>query len=87
MRLVRRLLGRDEAAFEEFLDAMYPALSRFALARLDGRPDAAEDVAQTTLYRAIGKLKTYSGRGVVAHVAVQVLPPRSLRLHQSPSKS
>jgi RNA polymerase sigma-70 factor, ECF subfamily len=59
--LVRRLLNRDEAAFEEFFEAMYPALYRFALARLDGRREAAEDVAQTTLYRAIGKLKTYRG--------------------------
>jgi RNA polymerase sigma-70 factor (ECF subfamily) len=60
-RLVRRLLKRDEAAFEEFFEAMYPALYRFALARLDGRREAAEDVAQTTLYRAIGKLTTYRG--------------------------
>jgi RNA polymerase sigma-70 factor, ECF subfamily len=60
-RLVRRLLNRDEAAFEEFFEAMYPALYRFALARLDGRREAAEDVAQATLYRAIGKLKTYRG--------------------------
>lgn len=60
-RLVCRLLNRDEAAFEEFFEAMYPALYRFALARLDGRREAAEDVAQTTLYRAIGKLKTYRG--------------------------
>jgi RNA polymerase sigma-70 factor (ECF subfamily) len=60
-RLVRRLLNRDEAAFEEFFEAIYPALYRFALARLDGRREAAEDVAQTTLYRAIGKLKTYRG--------------------------
>jgi RNA polymerase sigma-70 factor, ECF subfamily len=60
-RLVRRLLNRDEVAFEEFFEAMYPALYRFALARLDGRREAAEDVAQTTLYRAMGKLKTYRG--------------------------
>jgi len=60
-RLVRRLLNREEAAYEEFFDAMYPALYRFALARLDGRREAAEDVAQATLYRAIGKLKTYRG--------------------------
>jgi RNA polymerase sigma-70 factor, ECF subfamily len=60
-RLVHRLLNREEAAFEEFFEAMYPALYRFALARLDGQREAAEDVAQTTLYRAIGKLKTYRG--------------------------
>jgi RNA polymerase sigma-70 factor (ECF subfamily) len=58
---VRRLLDGEEAAFEEFFEAMYPALYRFALARLDGRREAAEDVAQTALYRALGKLKTYRG--------------------------
>jgi RNA polymerase sigma-70 factor (ECF subfamily) len=60
-RLVRRLLDRDDAAFEEFFEAMYPALYRFALARLDGQREAAEDVAQATLFRAIGKLRTYRG--------------------------
>lgn len=60
-RLVRRLLDGDDAAFEKFFEATYPALYRFALARLDGQREAAEDVAQTTLFRAIGKLKTYRG--------------------------
>jgi RNA polymerase sigma-70 factor (ECF subfamily) len=60
-RLVRRLLDRDEAAFDEFFEAMYPALYRFALARLDGQREAAEDVAQTTLYRAMRKLESYRG--------------------------
>ena len=60
-RFVRRLLDRDDEAFEEFFEAMYPALYRFALARLDGQREAAEDVAQSTLFRAIGKLETYRG--------------------------
>jgi hypothetical protein len=30
-RLVRRLLDRNDEAFEEFFEAMYPALYRFAL--------------------------------------------------------
>ncbi len=60
-RLVRRLLEGDDDAFEELFEAMYPALFRFALARLDGQREAAEDVAQTTLFRAIGKLDTYRG--------------------------
>jgi RNA polymerase sigma-70 factor, ECF subfamily len=60
-RLVRRLLDGDDDAFEEFFEAMYPALYRFALARLEGQREAAEDVAQTTLLRAMGKLGTYRG--------------------------
>jgi RNA polymerase sigma-70 factor (ECF subfamily) len=44
--LVRRLLRGDEAAFEQFFDAAYPALYRFALARLDFDHDAAGEAAQ-----------------------------------------
>jgi RNA polymerase sigma-70 factor (ECF subfamily) len=64
-RLVQRLLEGDEDAFEQFFEAMYPALYRFALARLDGQREAAEDVAQTTLFRAIGKLGTYRGEAAL----------------------
>jgi RNA polymerase sigma-70 factor (ECF subfamily) len=60
-RLVRRLLSGDEAAFEEFFEATYPALFRFALARLNGQREAAEDVAQAALFKAIRKLDTYRG--------------------------
>jgi RNA polymerase sigma-70 factor, ECF subfamily len=60
-RLVSRLLASEEAAFDEFFEAMYPALFRFALARLDGQREAAEDVAQAALFRAIRKLDTYRG--------------------------
>ncbi len=60
-RLVRRLLDGDDDAFEEFFEAMYPARTALALARLDGQREAAEDVAQTTLFRAMGKLGTYRG--------------------------
>lgn len=60
-QLVRRLLDRDDEAFEQFFEAMYPALYRFALARLNGHREAAEDVTQATLLRAIGKLETYRG--------------------------
>lgn len=61
IRLVRRLLGGDEAAFDDFFEAMYPALFRFALARLDGQRETAEDVAQAALFKAVRKLDTYRG--------------------------
>lgn len=60
-RLVGRLLAGEEAAFNEFFEAMYPALFRFALARLDGQREAAEDVAQAALFKAVRKLDTYRG--------------------------
>jgi RNA polymerase sigma-70 factor, ECF subfamily len=58
---VRRLLRGDEAAFEQFFDDAYPALYRFALARLDFDHDAAGEVAQAALCKAIRKLHTFRG--------------------------
>jgi RNA polymerase sigma-70 factor, ECF subfamily len=59
--LVERLLAGDGAAFDAFFDAHFPGLFRFALARLRHDADAAEDVAQSTLCRAVTKLHTYRG--------------------------
>ena len=59
--LVRRLISGDEAAFAEFFDGHFPALYRFALVRLNRDADAAEEVVQATLCKAIPKLKTYRG--------------------------
>jgi RNA polymerase sigma-70 factor (ECF subfamily) len=47
--LVRRVLARDEAAFGEFFTVYFPRLYRFALPRLGGNEDAAEEVAQRVL--------------------------------------
>ena len=63
--LVRRMLARDEQAFEQFFGAYAPGLYRFALARLDRDDDAAEDVVQATLSKAIGKLATYRGEAAL----------------------
>jgi RNA polymerase sigma-70 factor, ECF subfamily len=63
--LVRRMLDGDELAFEAFFDAVYPALYRFALARLDADPDAAADVAQAAICKAIAKLHTYRGEAAL----------------------
>ena len=63
--LVRRMLARDEQAFEQFFGAYAPGLYRFALARLDRADDAAEDVVQATLSKAIGKLATYRGEAAL----------------------
>ena len=57
----RRMLAGDERAFVEFFDEHFPALYRFAMARLNHDEDAAEEVAQATLCAAIGKLHTYRG--------------------------
>lgn len=51
----------DEKAFDSFFDGHFPGLYRFALTRLRGDEDAAEEVAQVTLCKAISKMSTYRG--------------------------
>jgi RNA polymerase sigma-70 factor (ECF subfamily) len=63
--LVRRMLRGDEEAFERFFEATYPALHRFALPRLDFNRDAAAEVAQAAICKAIGKLHTYRGEAAL----------------------
>ena len=63
--LVRRMLEGDEVAFSQFFDAAYPALYRFALPRLEQNPDAAAEVAQAAICKAIGKLNTYRGEAAL----------------------
>jgi RNA polymerase sigma factor (sigma-70 family) len=65
VELVRRMRAGDEAAFERFFDAAYPALYRFALARLHSDRDAAGEVAQAAICRAIGKLDTFRGEAAL----------------------
>jgi RNA polymerase sigma-70 factor, ECF subfamily len=65
LELVRRMLQGEEAAFEQFFEAAYPALYRFALPRLDGDRDAAAEVGQATICKAIRKLHTYRGEAAL----------------------
>ena len=65
LELVKRMLDGDQAAFERFFDASYPALYRFALLRLGFDRDAAADVAQAAICKAIGKLRTFRGEAAL----------------------
>ncbi|MDH3304379.1 MAG: RNA polymerase sigma factor [Gammaproteobacteria bacterium] len=58
-KLVRQLLSGDAQAFDRFFDENFARLYRFALTRLSDDPDAAREVAQITLTRALRKLHTY----------------------------
>ena len=60
-RLAQRMLAGEEAAFQEFFGTHFPPLFRFACARMGHDGDAAEDVVQATLCRAISRLRTYRG--------------------------
>ena len=63
--LARRLRNADESAFVEFFGEYFPRLYRFARARLTGDDNAAEEVAQTTLIRALDKIGTYRGESAL----------------------
>lgn len=63
--LVRRLLAGEEAAFDEFFAEYFPRVYRFARARLAGDEDAAEEVAQVTLSKAVERLHTYRGEAAL----------------------
>ena len=63
--LVRAMLAGDGGAFERFFAAAYPALYRFALARLGGDSAGAADVAQAVICQAIRKLATYRGEAAL----------------------
>jgi RNA polymerase sigma-70 factor (ECF subfamily) len=58
-RLVDQLLAGDDTAFDRFFDDNFARLYRFAIARISHDPDAARDVVQITLTKAIRKLHTY----------------------------
>ena len=58
--LVRRMLGGDEGAFDEFFADYFPRLFRFAVVRLRD-PDAAEDIVQTSLMAAVRHLGSWRG--------------------------
>ena len=64
-RLVKQLLGGDARAFDRFFDENFARLYRFALTRLSDDPDAAREVAQVSLTRAIRKLHTYRGESAL----------------------
>ena len=52
-QLVQRLLAGDEKEFARVFRESYPRLYRFALARLNGDRDSADEMAQRTLCRAM----------------------------------
>src|SRR3954454_7550235 len=58
--LVRRMLGGDEGAFDEFFADYFPRLFRFAVVRLRD-PDAAEDIVQTSLIAPMRHLGSWRG--------------------------
>lgn len=65
LAIARGVLSGDESAAEAFFSEYFPRLYRFARARLGGDEDAAEEVTQATLIRAVRKLHTYRGEAAL----------------------
>ncbi|HEV7486448.1 MAG TPA: RNA polymerase sigma factor [Thermoanaerobaculia bacterium] len=63
--LVARMVRGDEAAFAEFFESHFPALFRFAMPRVGGDLQVAEDVVQAALCRAVRKLSSYRGEAAL----------------------
>jgi RNA polymerase sigma-70 factor (ECF subfamily) len=63
--VARRILGGDEAAFRELFDRFFPRLYRFALARVGGDAEVAQDVVQQTFCNAIERLDGYRGEAAL----------------------
>ncbi|HMN44878.1 MAG TPA: RNA polymerase sigma factor [Povalibacter sp.] len=59
--LVRRMLAGEERAFSVFFDDYFPRVYRFALPRIGNDPEAARDVVQATLVKAMRNLPNYRG--------------------------
>jgi RNA polymerase sigma-70 factor (ECF subfamily) len=62
--LVRRMLGGDEGAFDEFFADYFPRLFRFAVLRLRDQ-DAAEDLVQNSLISAVRNLGSWRGEATL----------------------
>lgn len=57
--LVKSMLAGEEQAFQQFFDIYFPRIYRFALPRLGGNIQAAKEVVQATLTRAVRALDSY----------------------------
>ncbi len=58
-RLVKQLLDGDKQAFDSFFDDNFARLYRFAIARMPDDPQAARDVVQVALTKAMRNMHTY----------------------------
>jgi RNA polymerase sigma-70 factor (ECF subfamily) len=63
--LAARMCQGEQRAFDEFFNAYFDRLYRFALVRLNQDADAAEDVVQQTLTRAVQKIALYRGESAL----------------------
>ncbi|MDH4259127.1 MAG: RNA polymerase sigma factor [Gammaproteobacteria bacterium] len=59
--LIKRMLAGDERAFDAFFESYFARVYRFALPRLNGDVEAAGEVVQATLAKAMRKISGFRG--------------------------
>lgn len=64
-QLIRRLLAGDERAFEAFFNAYFARVYRFALPRLNGDAEAAQEVVLSALTKAMRSLSEFRGESAL----------------------
>jgi len=64
-KLVKQMLAGDEQAFSLFFEAYFSRLYRFSLARLANDPEAARDVTQVAMCKAVRNLASYRGEAAL----------------------
>ncbi len=60
-QLIQRLLAGDQRAFDTFFNAYFARVYRFALPRLNGDVEAAQEVVLSALTKAMRKLPDFRG--------------------------
>lgn len=63
--LIRRMLAGEERAFGAFFEGHFPRLYRFALPRMGGDVEAAREVVQASLGKAMRKLASFRGEAAL----------------------
>jgi RNA polymerase sigma-70 factor (ECF subfamily) len=64
-KLIKRLLGGDERAFDQFFRENFSRLYRFAQARMSGDEQAIREVVLAAMSRALKKLSNYRGEAAL----------------------
>ena len=63
--LVSAMLAGDERAFTTFFETYFPRVYRFALPRMNRNADAAKDVVQSTLVKAMRAIGDWRGEATL----------------------
>jgi DNA-directed RNA polymerase specialized sigma24 family protein len=67
--LVAAMLAGDERAFTTFFETYFPRVYRFALPRMNRNADAAKDVVQSTLIKAMRAMRRRCSPGCARSAA------------------